>query len=109
MLNSKATPSPSKSSSWTAFWLKCPPTSSSSQLNYILYILGSLFLEDLNCIINKKSRNYLKSLPSKTTVAWVKLFPKSDFKAFDLLDQMLTFNPNKQITFEEALAHPYLD
>lgn len=27
----------------------------------------------------------------------------------DLLDKMLTFNPNKRITVEEALAHPYLE
>lgn len=29
--------------------------------------------------------------------------------ALDLLDRMLTFNPNKRITVEEALAHPYLE
>ena len=29
--------------------------------------------------------------------------------ALDLLDKMLTFNPNKRITVEEALAHPYLE
>ena len=56
-----------------------------------------------------KARNYLQSLPSKTKVAWAKLFPKSDSKALDLLDRMLTFNPNKRITVEEALAHPYLE
>uniref|UniRef100_A0A8I6GKL7 mitogen-activated protein kinase n=1 Tax=Rattus norvegicus TaxID=10116 RepID=A0A8I6GKL7_RAT len=68
------------------------------QLNHILGILGSPSQEDLNC-----------SLPSKTKVAWAKLFPKSDSKALDLLDQMLTFNPNKRITVEEALTHPYLE
>lgn len=30
-------------------------------------------------------------------------------KALDLLDRMLTFNPIKRITVEEALAHPYLE
>lgn len=29
--------------------------------------------------------------------------------ALDLLDKMLTFNPNKRIEVEEALAHPYLE
>jgi len=27
----------------------------------------------------------------------------------DLLDKMLTFNPHKRITVEEALAHPYVE
>ena len=27
----------------------------------------------------------------------------------DLLDKMLTFNPNKRISVVDALAHPYLD
>ncbi|EHB06370.1 Mitogen-activated protein kinase 3 [Heterocephalus glaber] len=79
------------------------------QLNQILGILGSPSQGDLNCIINTKARSYLQSLPSKTKVAWAKLFPKSDSKALDLLDQMLTFKANKQITVEEALAHPYLE
>ena len=29
--------------------------------------------------------------------------------ALDLLDRMLTFNPHKRVTVEEALAHPYLE
>ncbi|KYO26361.1 hypothetical protein Y1Q_0013899 [Alligator mississippiensis] len=56
-----------------------------------------------------KARNYLQSLPHKAQVPWAKLFPKADPKALDLLDKMLTFNPNKRITVEEALAHPYLE
>lgn len=29
--------------------------------------------------------------------------------ALNLLDMMLTFNPHKRITVEQALAHPYLE
>ena len=29
--------------------------------------------------------------------------------ALDLLDKMLTFNPHKRISVEQALAHPYLE
>lgn len=35
-------------------------------------------------------------------------FPHIDIQALDLLVKMLRFNPNKRITAEEALAHPYL-
>lgn len=79
------------------------------QLNHILGVLGSPTQEDLNCIINDKARAYLQSLPNKQRIAWNRLFPKADSNALDLLDKMLTFNPNKRITVEAALAHPYLE
>ena len=56
-----------------------------------------------------QARGYLKSLPFKPKVPWTKLYPAADSKALDLLDKMLTFNPHKRITVEEALAHPYLE
>ncbi|XP_058508669.1 mitogen-activated protein kinase 3 [Solea solea] len=79
------------------------------QLNHILGILGSPCQEDLNCIINMKARNYLQSLPEKPKVPWEKLFYRAEPKALDLLGRMLTFNPIKRISVEEALAHPYLE
>lgn len=79
------------------------------QLNHILGILGSPSQEDLNCIINEKARSYLQSLPHKPKIPWTKLYADADLKALDLLDKMLTFNPHRRITVEEALAHPYLE
>jgi mitogen-activated protein kinase 7 len=37
------------------------------------------------------------------------MFPDANPLAIDLLDKMLQIDPNKRITVEEALAHPYLD
>ena len=48
-------------------------------------------------------------MPFKPKVPWSKLFPAADPKALDLLDKMLTFNPNNRISVEEALAHPYVE
>ncbi|KAK5856493.1 hypothetical protein PBY51_008082 [Eleginops maclovinus] len=78
------------------------------QLNHILGILGSPSQDDLNCIINMKARNYLQSLPAKPRIPWETLY-NADSKALDLLGRMLTFNPMKRISVEEALAHPYLE
>uniref|UniRef100_A0A336M0L3 mitogen-activated protein kinase n=1 Tax=Culicoides sonorensis TaxID=179676 RepID=A0A336M0L3_CULSO len=79
------------------------------QLNHILGILGSPNQQDLECIINEKARSYLQSLPYKPTVPWSRLFPNADPHALDLLGMMLTFNPHKRISVEDALAHPYLE
>ncbi|XP_029633024.1 mitogen-activated protein kinase 1 [Octopus bimaculoides] len=79
------------------------------QLNHILAVLGSPSAEDLQCIINEKARGYIQALPYKPKIPWCSLFQKADPKALDLLDKMLTFNPNNRITVEMALAHPYLE
>ncbi|KAF7638919.1 Mitogen-activated protein kinase [Meloidogyne graminicola] len=79
------------------------------QLNLILAVVGSPSQEDLQCIINEKARAYLLSLQPKVKQQWTRLYPSSDPRALDLLDKMLTFNPNKRIGIEEALAHPYME
>jgi len=79
------------------------------QLSHILGVLGSPSQEDLNCIINDKARCYIQSLPFKPKIPWSKMYPTADPKALDLLDKMLSFNPNKRIEVEEALASPYLE
>ena len=59
--------------------------------------------------LHLQARSYLQSLPYKPKVPWTKLYSNADAKALDLLDKMLTFNPHKRITVEDALAHPYLE
>lgn len=78
------------------------------QLNHILNIIGSPSEEDLSCIQNDRARVYLINLAKRPKVTFEKIFPNADKLALDLLEKMLTFNPNKRITVEQALSHEYL-
>ena len=70
----------------------------------MIFFVGSPSTEDLNCIINDKARNYLQSLPFKPKIPWTRLYPNAHAQALDLLEKMLTFNPNNRIKVEEALG-----
>lgn len=41
-------------------------------------------------------------------VDFTKKFPDADPLAIDLMEKMLTFDPRKRITVEQALKHPWL-
>lgn len=58
---------------------------------------------------NPNAINYIKSLPKRTKQPFNTLFPKANPKVCDLLAKMITFNPDKRITVEEAIEHPYFE
>ncbi|CAF1572385.1 unnamed protein product, partial [Didymodactylos carnosus] len=78
------------------------------QINLILNVVGSPCEEDLNSIVNERARNYVSLLPVRQRTPWKKLFPEANDQALAMLDFLLTFNPNRRVSVEEALAHPYL-
>jgi serine/threonine protein kinase len=47
-------------------------------------------------------------LPIKPRVPFSTLFPHANPLAIDLLSQLLSFDPAKRISCEQALRHPYL-
>ena len=60
-------------------------------------------------LYNIKARDFLWSLPKRSKMPWDKLLPRaSSAELIDLLDKLLTFDPNKRIGVNDALAHPYL-
>ncbi|KAI9141799.1 putative MAK2 protein [Paraphysoderma sedebokerense] len=79
------------------------------QLTLILDVLGTPSLEDFNAIKSRRARDYIRSLPFKKKIPFNVLFPKANCMAIDMLEQLLTFNPTKRITVDEALRHPYLE
>mmetsp|Transcript_10481 Transcript_10481/g.15706 ORF Transcript_10481/g.15706 Transcript_10481/m.15706 type:complete len:538 (+) Transcript_10481:90-1703(+) len=63
---------------------------------------------DLSFVANRKARSYILDMQDCTPVDLPSKFPNSGANALDLLGQMLQFNPNKRITIDEALQHPWL-
>lgn len=78
------------------------------QLHRIVDTLGTPSYEDTEYIASERAKQYIRSLPFKKRVNFRTMFPKAPDLALDLLERMLTFAPEKRITVDEALAHPYL-
>ena len=79
------------------------------ELNNIISVTGSPTPEDLATVTREDSKQHILSLSNKPKIPLTQLFPRAEPLALDLLDKMITFNPNKRITVEEALEHHFLD
>lgn len=79
------------------------------QLTLILDVLGTPTMEDYYGIKSRRAREYIRSLPFKKKIHFSAMYPKANPLAIDLLEKLLSFNPLKRITCEEALQHPYLE
>ncbi|KAF8496450.1 CMGC/MAPK/ERK protein kinase [Russula emetica] len=78
------------------------------QLNQILHYLGTPSEDTLRRVGSPRAQDYIRSLPARPRVPFTQMFPHANPLAIDLLAKMLTFDPAKRITCEEALEHPYL-
>jgi len=79
------------------------------QIKLILNMRGSPDQHTLSLITNEYALKYVKSLPNKEKVNLETLFPNTPPVALDLLDRLLDLNPERRITTEEALKHPFLE
>lgn len=78
------------------------------QLNQILAVLGTPDDATLKRIGSQRAQIYIRSLPKTPRVPFSRMYPRATPQALDILDKMLTFDPAKRITVEDALKHPYL-
>nr|GMD96655.1 mitogen-activated protein kinase homolog NTF4 [Ipomoea batatas]GMD98557.1 mitogen-activated protein kinase homolog NTF4 [Ipomoea batatas]GME00405.1 mitogen-activated protein kinase homolog NTF4 [Ipomoea batatas] len=58
--------------------------------------------------LNDNAKRYIRQLPLYRRQSFTEKFPHVHPAAIDLVEKMLTFDPRKRITVEDALAHPYL-
>ncbi|CAF2077010.1 unnamed protein product [Rotaria magnacalcarata] len=78
------------------------------QINLILNVVGSPDETDLVSIVNERARNYVSLLPNRKRTPWKQLYPNASDLSLNMLDYLLTFNPNRRVSVEDALKHPYL-
>ncbi|KAG5051742.1 hypothetical protein JHK87_003940 [Glycine soja] len=77
------------------------------QLRLLMELIGTPSEADLG-FLNENAKRYIRQLPLYRRQSFQEKFPHVHPEAIDLVEKMLTFDPRKRITVEDALAHPYL-
>lgn len=86
-----------------------PGTSTPNQLERILTVTGTPNAEDIASMRSEYASNILGNITGRpSSLALAEMFPKAPVMALDLMRRLLNFNPEKRLSAEEALRHPYL-
>ncbi|NXV00193.1 MK15 kinase, partial [Cettia cetti] len=88
-----------------------PGTSTMNQIEQILRVIPAPSPEGRTLLWGRYQKKGLHHffLTSRQRVAFEEIFPSSTpLPALDLLKKLLVFNPDKRLTAEEALQHPYV-
>ncbi|XP_061961181.1 mitogen-activated protein kinase homolog MMK2-like isoform X1 [Populus nigra] len=79
------------------------------QLRLITELIGSPDDFSLGFLRSENARRYVRQLPQYPRQNFAARFPNMSAGAVELLEKMLVFDPNRRITVDEALCHPYLE
>ena len=78
------------------------------QLKLICDIVGTPSEADIQFVTSERAKRFMRKQPLKRRRPLAQMYPKILPEGIDLLQKLIVFNPEKRITVEEALAHPYL-
>ncbi|NXD17582.1 MK15 kinase, partial [Nothocercus nigrocapillus] len=86
-----------------------PGTSTMNQIEHILRVIPAPSAEDILAMQSDYRASVINRLSSRQRVTFEEILPSSTpLHALDLLKKLLVFNPDKRLTAEEALQHPYV-
>ncbi|NWR39342.1 MK15 kinase, partial [Tachuris rubrigastra] len=87
-----------------------PGTSTMNQIEQILRVIPAPSPEDILSLQSEYKASVINHMSSRQRVTFEEIFPSSTpLPALDLLKKLLIFNPDKRLTAEEALQHPYVN
>ncbi|PKU87953.1 mitogen-activated protein kinase 5 [Dendrobium catenatum] len=79
------------------------------QMRLITELIGTPNDAELGFVRNEDAKTYIRHLPVLPRQSFTALYPHISPAAIDLVERMLTFDPSRRLTVDEALAHPYLE
>lgn len=83
-------------------------TSTINQITKIIEVLGDPSPDDIVAINSPFAATMLESCKVNSRKALEDIFPKAAPGAIDLMKKLLQWNPEKRLTAEGALSHPYV-
>jgi len=85
-----------------------PGTSTMNQLDRIMEVTGRPSPEDIEAIKSPFAATMLESLSVSRPRPLNEMFPSASAEALDLLRHCMHFNPQRRLSANEALRHPYV-
>lgn len=85
-----------------------PASSEEEQIQMITDLIGNPQEDLVEQITILKNKEFILSLPKRKAKDMNTIFKGANPDAIDLIKRMLTFDPSKRITIDEALEHPYM-
>lgn len=77
------------------------------QLTIICDKLGKLQEQDLDFVTSDKAKRFMRKLPDKNPQPFASQFPGTPPDALDIMRKMLDIHPDKRVTVESSLEHPF--